>query len=552
MAGFIYNIQVNVLGNSKLQQIVDMSSRFETQLEKINGKLDTMGSELGNLGQKGKSAFGGLTSGVGGLVAGLGLAAATMSSLKTAADMEGLNRSIMFASGAKEGVTNLKFVGEAVDALGLPLQGSLDGFKKLLGGVQGTGVSMQQTRDIFYSVGEAATVMGVSGDQVNGVFLALSQMASKGKVSAEELRGQLGERLPGAFNIASRAMGLTTAAMDKMMSDGKIMANDFLPKFAKQLHKEFGGGVADAAKSATANFNRFETSVFRLKDTFGKELMPSVLSLLDNYLIPAASWIGQHIVLLTTLGATLGVVWAGYKIYAITTSLATAATALFSGELGILGVIMNLNPIGLIVTGLVALAAGVMYAWNKFEGFRGFIVGMWEVLKVFGKFIYDFAIAPLVAFGEILMGIFTFDTSLIQKGMDDSLNVIKSNINNFTTAGQQIGEAFNKGYNDGVAIKTANAEKKYVSPSGISSYLKDTGKNTEGAKPDEKTKKGIDDITGGGKGAKNVTISINTVKISDQLTIQNDASHNAPQQLTDDILKKLIQIINSANSVQFG
>ena len=45
--------------------------------------------------------------------------------------------------------------------------------------------------------------MGLSADQTSGVLLALQQMISKGTVQAEELRGQLGERLPGALPRSS-------------------------------------------------------------------------------------------------------------------------------------------------------------------------------------------------------------------------------------------------------------------------------------------------------------------------------------------------------------
>lgn len=53
----------------------------------------------------------------------------------------------------------------------------------------------------------AGSALALSKDQMDGVFLALGQMISKGKVQAEELRGQLGERLPGAFDMAAKAMG---------------------------------------------------------------------------------------------------------------------------------------------------------------------------------------------------------------------------------------------------------------------------------------------------------------------------------------------------------
>ena len=83
---------------------------------------------------------------------------------------------------------------------------------------------------------------------MHGAFIALGQMISKGKVQAEELRGQLGERLPGAFQLAAKAMGMTTAALDKFMADGKLTAEELLPKLAKVLKDEYGAAAEEAAK----------------------------------------------------------------------------------------------------------------------------------------------------------------------------------------------------------------------------------------------------------------------------------------------------------------
>ena len=69
----------------------------------------------------------------------------------------------------------------------------------------------ENTRKIFVSLSEAGTALGLSNEDLNGSLYAISQMMSKGKVQAEELRGQLGERLPGAFNMAAEALGVTTA-----------------------------------------------------------------------------------------------------------------------------------------------------------------------------------------------------------------------------------------------------------------------------------------------------------------------------------------------------
>ena len=84
-------------------------------------------------------------------------------------------------------------------------------------------------------------------------------MISKGKVQAEELRGQLGERLPGAFQLAAKAMGMTTAQLDKFMADGKLTAEDLLPKLAKVMREDFGAAAEAASQGLQGAINRLST-----------------------------------------------------------------------------------------------------------------------------------------------------------------------------------------------------------------------------------------------------------------------------------------------------
>ena len=70
---------------------------------------------------------------------------------------------------------------------------------------------------------------------------------SKGTVQAEELRGQLGERLPGAFNLAAQAMGVTTQELNKMLDNGEVLAIDLLPKLAEVLDERFADAAGENA-----------------------------------------------------------------------------------------------------------------------------------------------------------------------------------------------------------------------------------------------------------------------------------------------------------------
>ena len=43
------------------------------------------------------------------------------------------------------------------------------------------------------------------------------------------------------------------------------------------------------------------------------------------------------------------------------------------------------SPLGWIALAIGAVIAAVTYCWQKFEGFRRVILGVWEVVKEFGK-----------------------------------------------------------------------------------------------------------------------------------------------------------------------
>jgi len=161
--------------------------------------------------------------------------------------------------------TELAFVTEEAKRLGLDLQTAGTGFTQLAAAAKGTKVTGKQVREIFTAVGEASVVLGLSAADSAGAIRAISQVMSKGTVQAEELRGQLGERIPGAFQIASRAMGKTTAELNKMLEQGKLLSDDFLPKFALQLRKELGATVPEATKKLQAELNRLKTSWFELQ-----------------------------------------------------------------------------------------------------------------------------------------------------------------------------------------------------------------------------------------------------------------------------------------------
>lgn len=142
------------------------------------------------------------------------------------------------------------FIRGLADKTGLNISEGLSSYAKFAAGAQGS-MSQEQTQELFGNATAMSRLMGLSNDELNGILKAFEQMASKGKIQAEELRGQLGDRMAGAFKLFAEALGLTATELDKAMKDGKILSSDTLPKVAKQmgLMIDKAGGWAEVAKS---------------------------------------------------------------------------------------------------------------------------------------------------------------------------------------------------------------------------------------------------------------------------------------------------------------
>ncbi|HAH9374471.1 TPA: tape measure protein [Escherichia coli] len=142
------------------------------------------------------------------------------------------------------------FIRGLADKTGLNISEGLSSYAKFAAGAQGS-MSQEQTQELFGNATAMSRLMGLSNDELNGILRAFEQMASKGKIQAEELRGQLGDRMAGAFKLFAEALGMTATELDAAMKNGKVLSADTLPKVAKQmgLMIDKAGGWAEVAKS---------------------------------------------------------------------------------------------------------------------------------------------------------------------------------------------------------------------------------------------------------------------------------------------------------------
>jgi lambda family phage tail tape measure protein len=167
----------------------------------------------------------------------------------------------------------LQFLAKTSKDYAIPQDRLIKGFTQLAASVTGAGGNIKDTKTAFEGVAAGIRGTGRSLEDLDGALLATAQVFSKGKVTAEELRGQIGERLPGAFTLFAEAIGKTPQELDKALERGEISLQDFLT-FSKKVFGEYGENAKIIAESPAAAGDRLQTSLKNLGESVGKLLLP--------------------------------------------------------------------------------------------------------------------------------------------------------------------------------------------------------------------------------------------------------------------------------------
>ena len=172
-------------------------------------------------------------------------------------EIDGLDKALLQVTETQEGFNQAQtFIKELAEEAGVEINGLQKSYTKFFAAAKTTNLTLQETQNIFRQTAKAGAVLGLSTDDINGSMKALEQILSKGKVQAEEIRGQLGERLPGAFQILAKSMGLTTAELSKQLELGNVLSEEVLPGFAEQLAKTYNLNAVNRVDTLTAAQNR--------------------------------------------------------------------------------------------------------------------------------------------------------------------------------------------------------------------------------------------------------------------------------------------------------
>jgi hypothetical protein len=249
--------------------------------------------------------------------------------------------------------------------------------------------------------------MAQVADQTDGLIDKASDLAATFGGTTEDAVAALSSALKGERDPIERyGVSLSQAAIDaKVAALGLDTSSDASKRNAEaqaalalvsEQTAATQGAFARESDTAAGAQQRAAASFEDAKAALGDVLLPIVSDGMQKFADFTAKLVENKdtvIPLVTTLGGlAVGIlaINGAIKAYRAVMVVATAAQAIFN-------FVMAANPIGIVVLAVAALVAGIIYAYNKFEGFRNVVKSVWEWLKKAFEFASNFTLIGQVA-----------------------------------------------------------------------------------------------------------------------------------------------------------
>lgn len=223
---------------------------------------------------------------IGGLASFAGITLAVREVVRAGVEVQRIQNALRAGTGSSAAAAaEFQFITAEARRMGIEVLSAAKSYSALVNATRGTRVEGEATRKIFQGVTTAAVALGLSQEQVGRAFTALSQIAGKGVVSMEEIRGQLAEAIPGAAQIAARALGLTIEQFNALVASGDLTADALLNVLGPALIDEFAPAAEQALQGPQAAFNRMSNSITDLKNAIAQSGIVDALA-------TVAGWVG--------------------------------------------------------------------------------------------------------------------------------------------------------------------------------------------------------------------------------------------------------------------
>lgn len=356
-----------------LDQTASAVGKLESGLSKAKGPALAATAAIGALAKSGVDAASDLQQSSGAVESVFGSqAAAIIAASESAADAVGLSESAYQNLAATFGaqLTNMGLSTDQVSGQTQKLIGLGSDLAATFGG---------STAD---AVSAISALLRGERDPIEQYGVSIKDADIKARMAAQGLSGLSGE-------AAKQAQTQTVLAMLMEQSGGAV------GQFARETDT-----AAGSQQIANANWEN-------ARATLGEKLLPVVTQFTQG-LTAASQWVQQHSTAVTVLVGVVGGLAAAVLLangalsaYKAVQTAVRVATVAGTAAQQLLNAALRANPVGLVVTAIAALAAGLVYAYQHSETFRNTVNRAWEAVKSGASAVWN-ALQPIrTAFSAI-------------------------------------------------------------------------------------------------------------------------------------------------------
>ncbi|MCW5900490.1 MAG: tape measure protein [Flavobacteriales bacterium] len=268
-------------------------------------------------------------------------------------------------------------------------------------------------KDIIHrmdAIGQAAAAVGADFASVSDLY---SKIAGGRKVTSNEVDAMVSAGLP-MWKALSDATGKTDAQVREMVKKGEVGFKQWAAAFNVMGGESgyFAGKWDQVAQTLDGKLGTLRSSFREFQSRIGELAAPLFFKGIDmmsrglDILRRGFEWVvsngdtikdvlygiavgtAAYTALLLYNNAALIYNSALQAMAAVKTAALAAWTALTTGSVAgataaqwSWNAALTANPIGAVIMLVVALVGAVIYAWNNFEEFRGFLYGLWASVK---------------------------------------------------------------------------------------------------------------------------------------------------------------------------
>ncbi|OWP84230.1 hypothetical protein BWK59_06465 [Flavobacterium davisii] len=587
MNAYEFIIKMRDMASSSIRSLAQSVGATSQNTDRLNDSLQNVGRSSQNTTSSMSSSFGSLIGFIGSAIVALGVIGGMKTLFNMGVEMEQTNIKFEVLLGSVSKAT--KLLGELnTYANDTPYtnEGIIKGAETMLG----FGIAQKDIMGNMKMLGDVA--MG-NEQKLSQLSLVYSQVQATGRLMGQDLLQMINTGF-NPLQIISENTGVSMGVLKQKMEDGAISSEMVAEAF--RLATSEGGRYNNMSEkmAETAGgkwstlMGTLQNAVSRIGMSFAQWIAPLIeigIAVANNIIpfgksiLEVINWVSQA----KTLLFFLGVVVAGL---AFSFLMANAELIIFTSWLGIVSAymylastataifnaVLSMNPISLVIIGIAALIAIVWSLWNRFEGFRGVVMGVWEVVKGFGVIIKNYVInrfkellSGITGIGQALYAFFTGDFKKAWEigkksageliGLDSKKKLLQDGLN--------AGKNFNIGYNKGVKMNTPKVEaekagvvtkpnelvkqKKSSIFDSLSSPLSKE-KGTQKKKSDTKDPKKSDSIVSGGSKMTHITVNIENVGTDTVINV--DSSEKGIDKFQEKIQEAVLRVLNSINQMQ--